>query len=113
MMQSDIFHYPPELFELLVETLPILNRSKKSVILFFRGAGVSEDIYKDISDRLEHDRESVCKFRIILTPLFRFKFTPSFRSMFTPPFLKMHFPLYTGILSRTRGRIPDDIDPWE
>ena len=39
--QTDItFHYPPELFSLLVDTIPLLNRSKKDVLLFFRGAGV-------------------------------------------------------------------------
>lgn len=35
-MTADItFHYPPELFNLLVDTVPVLNRSKKDVLLFF------------------------------------------------------------------------------
>ena len=32
-----IFHYPPELFNLLVDVLPLLNRSKQDVLVFFRG----------------------------------------------------------------------------
>lgn len=71
MNKPDIFHYPPELFELLVETIPLLNRSKKSVILFFRGAGVPEKIYKDISNKLNADRESVNKYEISRTILTR------------------------------------------
>lgn len=71
-MQTDVFHYPPELFELIVETIPLLNRSKKSVLLFFKGAGVQEYLLKDLSDKLEVDKESLNKYeicRIILTRL--------------------------------------------
>lgn len=71
MTQTDIFHYPPELFELLVETIPILNRSKKSVLLFFRGAGISEKLYEDISVRLEADKASINKYEICRTILTR------------------------------------------
>ncbi|MFN8339587.1 MAG: hypothetical protein U0T36_11275 [Saprospiraceae bacterium] len=71
MTQTDTFHYPPELFELLVQAIPILNRSKKSVLLFFRGAGISEKVYKDISDRLEADKESFNKYEITRTILTR------------------------------------------
>ena len=38
------FPYPPDLFNLLVDTIPLLNRSKKDVLLFFRGAGVHEEV---------------------------------------------------------------------
>lgn len=34
------FHYPPELCNLLVDVVPLLNRSKPDVLMFFRGAGV-------------------------------------------------------------------------
>ncbi|WP_416437702.1 restriction endonuclease [Phnomibacter sp. MR] len=71
MTQTDIFHYPPELFELLIETIPLLNRSKKSVILFFRGAGVPEKLLKDISDKIETDKDSINKFEIARTILTR------------------------------------------
>jgi restriction endonuclease Mrr len=48
----------------MVEVIPLLNRSKVSVLLFFRGAGISESIYKDISDRVEADRDSINKYEI-------------------------------------------------
>ena len=71
MTQTDTFHYPPDLFELLVETIPILNRSKKSVLLFFRGAGVADNLFKDISDKLDADRDSINKYEICRTILTR------------------------------------------
>jgi len=63
-MKSDVFHFPPDLFELLVQTIPQLNKSKKSVILFFKGAGVDEKIYSDLSKRLTTDKDSINKFEI-------------------------------------------------
>jgi hypothetical protein len=70
MAQTDVFHYPPELLELLISAIPLLNRSKQSVFLFFKGAGVQEQTYKDLSDRLSANKDSVNKFeicRVILT----------------------------------------------
>ena len=46
---NDVFHYPPDLFDLIVQTIPLLNRSKEAVLLFFKGAGVDEEIFKDLS----------------------------------------------------------------
>jgi len=43
---SDIYHYPPDLFNLVIQTIPLLNKSKKSVLTFFNGAGVEETLYK-------------------------------------------------------------------
>lgn len=71
MIQTDAFHYPPELFELLVETVPLLNRSKKSVILFFRGAGISEELFQDISEKLNVDKDSISKYEIARTIITR------------------------------------------
>lgn len=71
MTQTDIFHYPPELFELLVETIPILNRSKKSVLLFCRGAGIPDKVFKDIFEKLEADKDSINKYDIARTILTR------------------------------------------
>lgn len=71
MTQTDTFHYPPELFELLIETIPILNRSKKSVILFFRGAGIAEKLYKDLADKIDIDKDSINKYEISRTILTR------------------------------------------
>lgn len=35
-----IHHYPPEILSLLVDTIPLLCRSKNDVLIFFKGAGV-------------------------------------------------------------------------
>jgi len=58
------FHYPPELLNLLVDTIPRLCRSKKDVVLFFKGAGVSATITADIEAQLHRDKESINKFDI-------------------------------------------------
>lgn len=48
-IQTDIaFHYPPDLFNLLVQTIPLLCRSKKDVLTFFIGAGVKYELLKDL-----------------------------------------------------------------
>jgi restriction system protein len=69
--QTDIsFHYPPDLFNLLIQTIPLLCRSKKDVITFFQGAGIGQMLLKDLNEQVEHDRQSITKFdlvRIILT----------------------------------------------
>ncbi len=71
MTKSDVFHYPPDLFELLVQTIPILNKSKTSVLLFFKGAGVNETIFQDIAIKIQRDKDSVNKFEIARTILER------------------------------------------
>lgn len=66
-----IFHYPPELLNLLIDTIPRLCRSKNDVLLFFRGAGVSLSIMQDLADRLNQDKDSIGKFDIARTVLTR------------------------------------------
>ena len=61
---NDRFHYPPDLFELVVQTIPLLNRSKPSVLLFFKGAGVDESLFSDIAQTVRTDRQSINKFEI-------------------------------------------------
>jgi len=71
-MNTDItFHYPPELFNLLVDTIPLLNRSKKDVLLFFRGAGVPENVLSDLMQRLKTAPEGINKYEITRTTLER------------------------------------------
>ena len=65
------FHYPPDLFNLLVDTIPLLNRSKKDVLLFFRGAGVHEEVFHDLSDKLQATPGEINKFEIVRTVLVR------------------------------------------
>ena len=71
MTVSDTFQYPPELFNLLVDAIPVLNRSKKDVLLFFRGAGVGEDLLTDLRERLRRDAKGINKFEIARTVLER------------------------------------------
>ncbi|WP_080424295.1 hypothetical protein [Burkholderia ubonensis] len=69
---SDItFHYPPELFNLLVDVVPLLNRSKQDVLVFFRGAGVSDAITSDIATRLRSAPKDVNKYQMVRTVLER------------------------------------------
>ena len=70
-MTTDItFHYPPELFNLLVDAIPALNRSKKDVLLFFQGAGVPQNMLRDLDQRLKITPE-ISKFEIARTVLQR------------------------------------------
>ena len=39
---ADIFHFPPDLMNLLVDTIPRLNKSKKDLIAFFLNCGVEQ-----------------------------------------------------------------------
>ena len=66
-----VYHYPPELLQLLVDVIPRLVRSKNDVIIFFRGAGVTSDCYVDLERRVRTDRENIDKFEIARTILTR------------------------------------------
>ena len=71
-MTNDVtFHYPPELFNLLVDAVPLLNKTKKDVLLFFRGAGVAEAMLHDLRRRLKTDHKNLSKFEIARTVLQR------------------------------------------
>lgn len=59
------FHYPPELFNLLVDAIPLLNRSKKDVLIFFRGAGVAEIFVSDLAQRLKTAPSEINKYEIV------------------------------------------------
>ena len=65
------YHYPPELLQLLVDTIPRLCRSKRDVFLFFRGAGIKRSMFSDLEARLVKDPESINKFDIARTVLSR------------------------------------------
>lgn len=62
---TDAFHYPPELLELLVETVPRLVRGKKGVVLFLRGAGVADEDLSEVEHTLTIDPGSTNKFEIV------------------------------------------------
>ncbi len=58
------YHYPPELFNLLVDAIPVLNKSKGDVIEFFRGAGITSRRLQEVAEMLARDRNSVSKYKI-------------------------------------------------
>jgi Restriction endonuclease len=64
---ADVYHYPPELHSLLVDTIPLLCRSKNDVVVFFRGAGTPDAVLKPIADQLRADAKSVNKYQIART----------------------------------------------
>lgn len=56
------YHYPPELFDLMVDCIPRLTRSKRDVIEFFRGAGVNRAIVAELETRLRVNAIGTTKF---------------------------------------------------
>lgn len=68
---DEAYHYPADFLQLLIDTIPLLNRSKKDVVLFFRGAGVPSQDYADIGTELEADPSSHNKYGIARTILTR------------------------------------------
>ncbi len=61
---ADEYHYPPDLLELLVEALARLNKSKKGVVTFLRGAGVDEADLADVDEIVRTSPASINKFEI-------------------------------------------------
>ncbi len=59
------FQYPPDLFNLLVDTIPLLCKSKPDVLLFLEGAGVPKSDLADMTLKVRTDRHSVNKFEIV------------------------------------------------
>lgn len=61
---AEAFHYPPEILSLLVDTIPLLCRSKNDVILFFRGAGVPQDDLGEVERLVSVNKSSITKYEI-------------------------------------------------
>ncbi len=59
------FQYPPELLNLLIDVIPLLNRSKKDVFVFFQGAGVSDERMRGPYQQWQQDKDSITKFDIV------------------------------------------------
>lgn len=67
----DQFHYPPEVFSLLVEVIPLLCRSKKDVLIFLQGAGVSSAELSSVSNIVNRNRHEITKYEIVRDVLTR------------------------------------------
>ena len=65
------YHYPPELLQLLIDTIPRLCKSEQDVFAFLRGAGIDRSMISDLEAQLAVDRESISKFHIVRTVLTR------------------------------------------
>jgi hypothetical protein len=62
---QDAFHYPPDVFDLLVNTIPLLSKSKKGVVLFLRGAGIEEADLAEVSRIVNSSPNDINKFEIV------------------------------------------------
>lgn len=62
---AEQFHYPPEVFNLLVDTIPLLCRSKQDVVLFLQGAGVASEDLAEVSRIVRTNRDAINKFEIV------------------------------------------------
>jgi len=58
------YQFPPELTQLLIDTIPLLCRSKNDVLLFFRGAGTADALMADLQAKLVRDRSAVNKYEL-------------------------------------------------
>lgn len=62
---AEQFHYPPEVFNLLVEGIPLLCRSKKDVITFFQGAGVDHSDLAYCASIIWRNPQEINKYEIV------------------------------------------------
>jgi restriction system protein len=58
------FHYPPELLQLLVDTIPKLCKSKRDLLLFFQGAGLSKSVLAPHEEALRTSKETFNKYHV-------------------------------------------------
>jgi restriction system protein len=70
-MLDDAYHFPPDLIELLIDTIPLLCRSKQDVLIFLRGCGVERSVLADLQQRVAADRSAISKYEITRTVLAR------------------------------------------
>jgi restriction system protein len=60
-----VYHYPPELFQLLVDGIPLLCRSKGDTLTFLRGAGVDRGHLAPLEQIVANDPKSITKYEIV------------------------------------------------
>lgn len=68
---NNTYQYPPDLFHLLVQTIPLLCKSKKDVLIFFRGSGTPNNLINDLIAQVQTNKDSISKFEIVRTVLER------------------------------------------
>ena len=70
-MSDAALHYPTDLLNSLLRTIPLLCRGKRDTILFFRAAGVPQPLLEDLETKVQTDRDSISKREIVETVLTR------------------------------------------
>lgn len=71
-MMDISFHYPPDLLLLMIDAIPKLCRSKRDLLVFFQGAGLSRLILEPYEKLLETNKGSFNKYHVtreVLTKL--------------------------------------------
>jgi restriction system protein len=58
------YHYPPEVLELLVDTIPRLIKSKAGLLEFFEETGAPQELIAEWRTKLRQDRMSVSKYHL-------------------------------------------------
>jgi hypothetical protein len=58
------YHYPPEVLELLVDTIPRLIKSKAALLDFFEQTGAPKELIAQWRTKLHQDRTSLSKFHL-------------------------------------------------
>lgn len=58
------YHFTPDLFNLLVQAIPKLCRSKNDVLVFFRSAGVPSRHIGDLAATVQRDKDSISKYEL-------------------------------------------------
>ncbi len=69
--ENIIYHYPADLFQLLIDTIPLLCRSKRNVLTFFASAGVRTSFLSDLNTRLCEEPDKISKYEIVRMVLTR------------------------------------------
>ncbi|MBH8564668.1 restriction endonuclease [Nostoc sp. CENA67] len=70
-MGGQVYHFQPDLLNLLVNTIPKLCKRKKDVIIFFSSAGVNQKLLADLNEKVQKDASSINKYEIARTALVR------------------------------------------
>ncbi len=68
---GDAWHYPPELIDLVVKAIALLNKGKVGELDFFRGAGVPADLLDDLHAQVAANRDAISKVEIARRVLVR------------------------------------------
>ncbi len=61
---DSFFHFPPDLFNLLIDTIPRLNKSKKDLLIFFENVGVPVKYLSTYYTLLKNSNSQFKKFNV-------------------------------------------------